>query len=147
MTEAQKTFILESAIVRLKAGDSREQVRATLAVPPTTSPQVIDDLLNEAVIEEARRHNAALPAPDFSGYSPAPIDFHPEDKITITCKYGEWSASPADVEFLDRERHMLPMPGSKVIHSKNGIITSELLPETWEGVKEWQERRRKRVKP
>ena len=145
MTETQKILLLESAVARLKAGDSREQLRAALIDAFPGSDQIVDDdFLNEAVLEEVERHNAALPDfPDPSGYSPGPVDFHPENKIAISCKGGTWSAEPADAEFLDRERYMLPKPGSKVIHSKNGIITSELLPDTWEGVKAWQERRRK----
>lgn len=154
MTEIQKTFILESAIARLAAGDSREQVRAALIRdlpdltmnPPSLYLNESDwkDLLNEAVLEEVRRHNDALPPPDFTGYSPGPINFD-AGIISITRKDGEWSAGPADVEFLDRDRHMLPIPGSKVIHSKNGIITSELLPDSWDGVKEWQARHRKQM--
>ena len=154
MTENKKTFILESAILRLAAGDSREQVRAALirdlpdlAMNPSSlylNESDWKDLLNEAVLEEVRRHNDALPPVDFSGYSPGPVNFDAEI-TTITCENGEWSASPASVEFLERDRHMLPVPGSKVIHSKDGIITSELLPDTWDGVKEWQVRRRKQM--
>ena len=154
ITESQKTFILESAIVRLAAGDSREQVRAALIRdlpdftmnPPSLYLSESDwkDLLNEAVLEEARRHNEALPEPDFSDYSPGPVNF--DASITrITCENGEWFAEAASAEFLDWDRHMLPMPGSKVIHSKDGIITSELLPDTWDGVKQWQERHRKQT--
>lgn len=137
MTYERKALMLETAIARLKAGDSREQIRADFIV-------FIDSVLNEAVIEEARRHNAALPPPDLPGYSPGPVNFD-ASITTITCKDGEWSAEPADVEFLDYDRHMLPVPGSKVIHSRGGIVTSELLPDTWEGVKEWQANRRKQM--
>ena len=154
MTETQKTFILESAIARLAAGDSREQVRAALIrdFPDLTmnpSDLYLDesgwkDLLNEAVLKEANRHNDALPPPDFTGYSPGPINFDAEI-ISITRKDGVWSADTDRIEALDHDRHMLPIPGSKVIHSKGGIITSELLPDTWEGVKEWQARRRKQM--
>ena len=148
MTESQKQFIMENAIARLAAGDSREQIRAAMTSILAPDLEISEDdwkeLLNKAVLEEANRHNAALPDfPDPDGYSPAPIDFHPEDKITISCRGGTWSAGPADAEFLDRERCILPKPGSKAIHSKDGIITSELLPDTWEGVKQWQERRKK----
>lgn len=154
MTEIQKTFILESAIARLAAGDSREQVRAALIRdlpdltmnPPSLHLNESDwkDLLNEAVLEEARRHNEALPEPDFFDYSPGPVNF--DASITrITCENGEWSAEAAPVEFLDWDRHMLPTPGSKVIYCRNGIITSELLPDTWDGVKDWQARRRKQM--
>ena len=154
MTETQKTFILESAIARLAAGDSREQVRAALIRdlpdltmnPPGLYLDESDwkDLLNEAVLEEARRHNDTLPPPDFTGYSPGPINFD-AGIISITRKDGEWSADTDRIEALDHDRHMLPIPGSKAIHSKGGIITSELLPDTWEGVKEWQAHRRKQM--
>ena len=137
MTYERKALMLETAIARLKAGDSREQIRADFIT-------FIDSVLNEAVIEEARRHNEALPPPDFSDYSPGPIDFN-AGIISITRKDGEWSADTDSIEALDHARHMLPIPGSKVIHSKGGIITSELLPDTWEGVKEWQARRRKQM--
>lgn len=151
MTESQKQFILEDAIARFAAGDSREMVRTAissiLAPGLELSEDEWKDLLNEAVLEEANRHNAALPDfPDPDGYSPVPVDFHPEDKDIISCKGGTWSAEPADAEFLDRERCLLPKPGSKAIHCKGGIITSELLPDTWEGVKQWQKRRHDRGK-
>ena len=154
MTENQKTFILESAIARLAAGDSREQVRAALIRdlpdltmnPPSLYLKESDwkDLLNEAVLEEVRRHNEALPPPDLTSYSPGPIDFD-AGIIQISRKDGEWSADTGSIEALDHARHMLPIPGSKAIHSKGGIITSELLPDTWDGVKEWQARHRKQM--
>ena len=131
--------MLETVISRLKEGDTREKIRAELeATGISMAEEDWRDFLNEAVLEEVRRHNASLPSPDTTGYSPWPIDFHPENKISISCKNGEWSATPASPEFLDWERHMLPTPGSKAIHCKGGIITSELLPDTWDGVKEWQ---------
>ena len=145
LTENTKQIILELAISRLKAGDTREMVRADLeAAGEHMSEEDWKDFLNEAVIKEVHRHNANLPAPDMTDYSPRPLDFHMENKISITCKDGKWSAEPASPEFLDWERHMLPTPGSKAIHCKGGIITSELLPETWDGVKKWQEENNKK---
>lgn len=137
MTEHEKQFMQETTIARLKSGGTRENVRAELeAAGAAMSEKEWKDFLNDAVVEEVRRHNAAN-HPSLEGYEPRPTDFNLEGKVAITCRDGKWSAEKATPEFLEWERHQLPTPGSKALHCRGGIITSELLPDTWEGVKKW----------